>query len=258
MLRTGATDTHSSYSQWFFQQNLSWSTSAGITPAAIWASWSEGSPSWGERAAHQAPQRPPCSPCCPHHQTIPTCSLRSPNAPLFLACFCNSPTLACYSQNTVSVACLCILNQLWLFCFMVSYALLLCLTCFMLLVICTWFGWPISLTDRVLECIADCFFSIIQEVVIANTLIFLVCSNHHLFDVAKRGKIRMTMLVCVIPWISWPSWKNFLCYCLFLCDLYPGTNGWLFSYDWSIWSFGLSSSKTGNLLNPSLYVIRFW
>jgi len=85
---------------------------------------------------------------------------------------------------------------------MVGFALLLCLACFSLLVICAILEWPILLPYHILECIAGCFFTITQEVVIANTLFSLVCSNHPLFNHAKRGKIRMTMLVCVIPWMS--------------------------------------------------------
>jgi len=109
----------------------------------------------------------------------------------------------------VLAGCLYVLNAWWLFCLMDGFALLLCLACFSFFVICAWLGWPMSLTYRILECIAGWFFTIIQEVVIANTLFSLVCSNHPLFDDAKRGKIRMIMFVCVIPWMSWPSWKIF-------------------------------------------------
>jgi len=105
--------------------------------------------------------------------------------------------------------CLYVLNALWLFYLMDGFALLLCLACLLLLVICAWLGWPISLTYHMLECIVCWLFTITQVVVIANALFLLVCSNHPLFDDAKRRKIRMTMRVCVIPWISWPSWQFF-------------------------------------------------
>ena len=50
------------------------------------------------------------------------------------------------------------------------------------------------ITVPILECIAGWFFTITQEVVVANTLVFLDLSSS-LFDDAKMGKIEMTVHV---------------------------------------------------------------
>ena len=52
--------------------------------------------------------------------------------------------------------------------------------------VCAWLGWPISLTYHILECIAGCFSHITQVVVTANTLVYLVCSDH-LFSMMPKG-----------------------------------------------------------------------
>jgi len=75
--------------------------------------------------------------------------------------------------------------------------------------------------------------------------ILLVFSKQSLFDDAKRGKIRMTMHVLIIPCISQPS-----CYFLFACVKVIVSIPVLLKR--SIWSFDLSSSKRKNLLNLSL------
>ena len=51
--------------------------------------------------------------------------------------------------------------------------------------------------------------SITQVVVIANTLVYHVCSNYPFFDDAKRGKIGMTMVVLVWLGLSWFLKKDF-------------------------------------------------
>jgi len=48
------------------------------------------------------------------------------------------------------------------------------------------------ITVPILKCITGWFFTITQEVVVANTLFSLDLSSH-LFDDAERGKIKMTM-----------------------------------------------------------------
>jgi len=48
------------------------------------------------------------------------------------------------------------------------------------------------ITVPILKCITGRFFTITQEVVVVNTL-FSVDLSSHLFDDAKRGKIKMTM-----------------------------------------------------------------
>ena len=52
------------------------------------------------------------------------------------------------------------------------------------------------ITVPILKCITGWFFTITQEVVVANILGFLDLTTY-LFDDAKRGKINMTMHVLI-------------------------------------------------------------
>jgi len=81
------------------------------------------------------------------------------------------------------------------------------LSCFPLLAYCFWLSVR-DLNGQYHYCTVNLsvsqvlFFTIAQEVVIANTLFSIVYYNQPLFDDAKKGKIRMTMRVFVISWMS--------------------------------------------------------
>ena len=113
---------------------------------------------------------------------------------------------------------------------MVGYALILCLACFIVVhYLCvTWMANIINVPYTWVY--RRLFFLYYPRDGDCKYPIFPCFFKSLFFDDANRGKIKMPMLICVIPWMSWLSWKKFLCYCLLLCKLYPIQNWWLFSW----------------------------
>jgi len=144
----------------------------------------------------------------------------------------------------------CAIWLLWFILILISYAICLCL--FLMLFVCAWLGWPLSITYHILECIIDCFVSLRYPSGSDCKHPSLTCLlGLTFFDDVKRGKIGMTMVILVWLGLNWFLQK----FSLFWLHCF-GTN--LCFPFMSIWSFGLSSLKMGNLLNPSLYNVRFW
>jgi len=134
------------------------------------------------------------------------------------------------------------------------YALL----AYWLLVICAWFGWPISLLYQYLS-VSQVVFSPLPQRCWLQTLCFHLFALLFLFSMMpKGGRLGWPCLFCLDLRRELTFLKllfDFVCFCV---TYVLGPSKWLISYEWSIWSFSLSSSKRGNLLTPSLCNKRFW
>jgi len=154
--------------------------------------------------------RPSCASLCCFLQANPSWqSSLNTIAPCFSGLFSATLYFACSLSNNVLIFVILstlrryLVVHLWLtlimlLCSGIWYALY-----FLLVSICVWRGWPISLPYHILECIAGCFPSITQEVLIPTPCFNLFYSS--LFDDANRGKIRMTLFVFLRLWLSWLS-----------------------------------------------------
>ena len=87
-------------------------------------------------------------------------------------------------------------------CFWMVYALMLCLCLFLMLLVCAWLGWSISLLHRILDCIAV-ISHITALVVIASTLDSTVWPTSPFWRHQKGEDMSMTLfwLVCLV--LSW-------------------------------------------------------
>ena len=138
----------------------------------------------------------------------------------------------------------------WFMLIMVGYAFMLYLCLVLLLFVCAWLGWPISLMYHILECIAG-FFPHYPSGGNCKCPILPCVIWPPFFDGAKRGKMSMTLfgLVCLV--LSWLLKFFFFHSCV---AWMVGTNLFLSLYG----QYGhmvCHHQKGGKLLIPSLYKV---